>query len=203
MFLLEHPSICTASAKGKFNADNAIRSLQFWSSIQIVGAPDQVAGGVTWLYTYMQMWLLGCCNCGIYRRNTNVTKMRQKLLCLEAKVSSHRKAMNRCCIKLSWRDVFFVVRMFSSMPGCFPVFQDVCFPFGMFSSLSGCILPCQDVFFPVRKYFFRRIVLFTFQMFSSLLLFCQNLFLLVRMYSASYWPYWMVWFSVFSGYKDL
>ena len=93
----------------------------------------------------LQLWCL--------QKEYKCDKMRQKLLCFEAKVSSHRQAMNRCCIKLSWRDVSFVVRMFSSMPGCFPVFQDVCFPFGMFSSLSGCILPYQDVFFPVRMYF--------------------------------------------------
>ena len=42
--LARHP------AKGKFDAVNAIRILGFWCSIQLVGAPDQGAAGVTWLF---------------------------------------------------------------------------------------------------------------------------------------------------------
>ena len=141
--LAQHP------AKGKFNADNAIRSLQFWSSIQLVGAPDQVAAGVTWLYTCMQMWLcsiLGCCNCGVYRRNTNVTKWGKNCCVWKPKFPA---------IERPWTDVAlnFPDGMFSLLSECFLPCQDVFLSFRMYASLSECFLPYQDVFFPVRMYF--------------------------------------------------
>ena len=86
----------------------------------------------------LQLWCL--------QKEYKCDKMRQKLLCLEAKVSSHRKAMNRCCIKHS-------CRMFSLLSECFLPCQDVFLSFRMYASLSECFLPYQDVFFPVRMYF--------------------------------------------------
>ena len=147
--LARHP------AKGKFKADNAIRSLQFWSSIQLVGAPDQVAAGVTWLYTCMQMWLcsiLGCCNCGVYRRNTNVTKWGKNCCVWKPKFPA---------IERPWTDVAlnFPDGMFSLLSECFLPCQDVFLSFRMYASLSECFLPYQDVFslsgciFPCQKVF--------------------------------------------------